>query len=430
MKFLVSTLFTVGTTASMIAGSGGPSGGSPAGCVVEGCPSPVEEWFEANAGMEAAAEAYYAAPLWDIDLRSPFAEVTPLGTIALTKRIARTVDSTVWEGTLPGGRTVIAKYTNDCSRRLRGMETDVFPIDEFVYMSVFNQTGITPNVYGLSEPAAVVRGSPKTNSMTMDAKEEKCIAIGAKVRLLVQARAGMEIAQYVAWLRVKYPDNKRFLRAILALGWKTVKLLQQLHVRGVIHDDVHWGNIMFKTPKASPEEYDLTKDKLVLVDLGYARYFPGEIGSADRVPIRQGANALLASLWNLNHWRTGRRDDLYRAMEMIAVILSDGAMDKGINKILAKERRFLHPLGLTGQQEDDLHRRVIRQCKADYPLFKPSAELESECCLKMGLSDRKRAKVQKSLESIMSAISIIPHPDTTPDYESIIKSLKMVAESL
>ena len=429
IKLLVSSLFTIGSGSDLsLAGPGGPAGGSP-DCIEE-CPQ--DAWADAKAGMDAADRAFGAARPWSINLGNRMIEGhTPVGRIILTNRVGRTMDSMVWEATLDDGSVVIAKYTNDCRRRLNNVTTD--PIDEYFLLMATKDSGITPNVYGLSEPAMVtIADTPKSYSKFMEAHAVKCLAAGAEVRLLLQERAGMDMEIYFQLLRRRRSsigdDGKRFLRSVLALGWKSVEVLQKLHKKGIIHGDIHAGNIMFKSPKGSIEDYDLLADddeEIVLVDFGYARYFVNEIGTEPVQPMLPGMNPMLLSLWNLFHRRTGRRDDIYRVFDMLSMILSDWSRETALKNLIAAHIRD------NPKEAIDAPRRVIRQCKTDYPLFQPSPLLVTGCCDRMGLGEKMRKSVQADLESVfVNKVKRLSHPDATPEYDSIIRRLKRIERAV
>ena len=424
MHFLNCYLATVIVSAAASAGPGGPSGGSPAS---------LEDWARAESAYAAAQTAHIAAPSWSLNLEDATGEdETPVGPIELTRLIARTSDSTVWEARLADGKEVIAKFINDCSLRVRHMDADLIIKSEFVLMSVANESGVTPAVYGLSAPAVVTDPvSIKAWSEVVEQVPDRCIAAGTTVRLLLQEKAGMEIGEYVKWLRARMPDRKEFLLAILALGYKTIALLDRLHSLGIMHGDIHAGNIMFKVPKSDPEEYNLVHDELVLVDLGFARFFPEEIGAPESAEMRSWANPLLASVWTLQGMRTGRRDDLYRVLDMMSSILSDEAIDSGIDAVLTRYIARTFPDGtMTLAEEDESKRRVIQHCKETYPSFLPSPELRSACCRNMGLLVKMRAPTQRRLEAVMDEVKKLSHPDAIPDYSSLIKMLRKIAKSV
>ena len=419
-KLIASLLYSIATGSDLpLAGAGGPTGGSPQ--CIEGCP--VESWAEANAGIAATGAAYSVAHAWSINPEDPLTEeATPIGRITLKNQVGRTMDSMVWEAMLDDGREVIAKYTNDCRSRLSRLTTD--PRDEYFHLLVTNGSGITPNVYGLSHPAMVtIADTPKTHSIFMEENSDACIAAESDVRLLLQDKAGMDIEIYIQLLRrSSMGGDPLFLRGVLALGWKSVEVLQKLHKKGIIHGDIHAGNIMFKTPKDSIEDYDLLADdeEVVLVDFGYARYFVDELKSDPTCPIIPGLNPILLSVWNLYHERTGRRDDIYRVFDMLSMILSDWSREAALESVVAA---YIHA---NPAEAKDLPRRVIRQCKKDFPFFQPSPLLVTGCCHKMGLGERMRAWVQTHLETVFMNVKRIPHPDASPDYDWIIANLKRI----
>jgi serine/threonine protein kinase len=104
----------------------------------------------------------------------------------------------------------------------------------------------------------------------------------------------------------------------LGLGLKSVELIERLHSAGVIHNDFHAGNIAFKRLDKLLSDYDSLVDELILIDFGSSEFIAinHQCKSKD-VGVDTLLDARLLSPWQLAGKRAGRRDDVYRVLEMI-----------------------------------------------------------------------------------------------------------------
>ena len=71
-----------------------------------------------------------------------------------------------------------------------------------------------------------------------------------------------------------FRGSPKFVEAVLTFALKALDLLETLHHSGVLHGDIHVGNIVFKVPRGDdPEKYNRLADEPTLIDLGEAKYF-------------------------------------------------------------------------------------------------------------------------------------------------------------
>jgi len=117
---------------------------------------------------------------------------------------------------------------------------------------------------------------------------------------------------------------------------RVVKLLEKIHSLGILHADIHQGNIGFKTREikcdfAHPEN-------LVLIDFGLAEFFPLDMAKPELVGAGSHAifNPVLISQFELAGYRRGRRDDIYRAFQDMVSTLSFHKLMKMYDLIMKK----------------------------------------------------------------------------------------------
>ena len=104
---------------------------------------------------------------------------------------------------------------------------------------------------------------------------------------------------------------------VLQIGIRLITLIEGVHSTGLVHGDIHGGNIVGTDPES-----------LNLIDFGRARPFVDGI-TGDHVPLTKLTDELVT--WNpvflsineLDGWTVSRRDDLFRVAEVLVFLLQD-----------------------------------------------------------------------------------------------------------
>ncbi len=106
-----------------------------------------------------------------------------------------------------------------------------------------------------------------------------------------------------------------------------MELIEQLHDAGIMHNDIHGGNIAFRSPLGDtqwggPNSDDLPD--LVLIDFGFSSFFPPDMGSARQTSQEtiDSFNKVFVSPWQMTLSREGRRDDVYRLVQLLADLMT------------------------------------------------------------------------------------------------------------
>ena len=175
-----------------------------------------------------------------------------------------------------------------------------------------------------------------------------------------------------------YFDKKGLLDAetTLAIGRKAIRLVEQVHKRGLIHGDIHWGNFVYSNESDIP-------GSLRLIDYGRSmpymdgytgQHLPGEMMMAKLSDHFLWNDAYL-SINELQGNPVGRRDDMFRLAEMLSFMMegTDALMEKrpppppGTHEPRAMRRSFLVP------RRNIVNRKRFRNLKQTTP--KAIAEL-------------------------------------------------------
>jgi hypothetical protein len=308
---------------------------------------------------------------------------------------------------------LVIKYDSTCLRIHRGNEAwkDTL-FSEYIIMKSIEILSISPRAVSLSGstfPSLVEwKYDPRiqiTEEVTLDGSLESfCVENRAHVRALIMERAGKTLSYFRS---ANFYKSIQYMQLGVRIGLRTIELLETLHDSGFVHGDVHVGNVALREP-ASADSPSGSPD-LVLIDFGRSRFFPAEFGKTFDPSHPSGwesyLNGSLLSPWQfLQNNRSGRRDDIYRAIELVISVLSPNdefrdflRMDK--NSIYAGKlygRFFSNPCYL-------IHGRIVGICQ----LYTPR------------VNQRTCQRAMDNLGEALEHVRGIPHSDSRPEYARI-----------
>jgi serine/threonine protein kinase len=139
-------------------------------------------------------------------------------------------------------------------------------------------------------------------------------------RVVLMESVGISVSWYLRGMANSLPLGLYFVHC-LVFAFKTISLLEYVHSKGVVHNDVRLGNIAFKDPNlTSPDPF---KHELVIFDWGESEFIEISKMCKNVMLGKPTTSSTLLSPWRLDGYRPGRRDDVYRAIEMILFSLFD-----------------------------------------------------------------------------------------------------------
>ena len=244
-----------------------------------------------------------------------------------------------------GIKRVIVKYSNDCWDRSRGKLHSSHPlVDEYLFGSILADVGVAPKTWYLSPPSTLVHlRSPASRyiSKNLLEKYDKCVDLKTEVRFLVQERVGVTWSKYFKYLSSKKSaESNLVIESELKIARKAIELVQQAHAAGILHGDIHPGNIAFKNPDLSFEEIVPGESEMVLIDFGMANslFDPSTMSSVSSL---QTLNLLLLSPWQLSRDEPAApRDDVIRIIDSVARHLNP-QLSSEMDKLLKEGRADL-----------------------------------------------------------------------------------------
>ena len=347
-------------------------------------------------------------------------DVCPLGPLRLGPVLARTEWSNIYLADIMNATTdqperrVVVKHMNDCGSRLdrRVRHTRHPLVSDATFLSALASTGLVPAPIYLS-PASPIPPSgilcERVHSKSMDEDRPECAEAGTQTRFLVQKEAGASLGRYLKQLYTA-PWPVMAHRAV-TLIIRVIQMLRTIHDLGIIHGDIHGGNILFQRPDYIMPSMDDTD--LVFIDFEYAVFYPSELGTSTRAAKRSRLNRILMSPWHLWGYRLGRRDDVFRALELLANTLSTGDYHLELE-----------------DKVDDLNYYDGETPDHQYGNLKKPTTLFHEVIPQLYSADPGNT-VRRQLDHIADAhLGALGHPDSRPDYDAIIAHLSVVQELL
>ncbi len=328
---------------------------------------------------------------------------------------------------------LVIKYVNNCNPLYLdpAHPTDLL-LNEYIILRAIKYLEIAPRPVSLSAALSPTRPQWRgdvrfhfSNEYQQDFDlEGYCVENGAKARALIMERTGVSVGFFQkTYINTSSPSLQYILFAI-RVGLRTIELLEILHNSGFVHGDVHPGNVAFRDSSDYMEDVVNSSEMpdLMLIDFGRSRFFPIEI-PFEHLPRHHMSTSTmnlardLLSHWQLNGYKTGRRDDLYRAMELTASILTPHGEFR--NYMRSNLRTIDHILGRKSYVQFFTAKCVIRENQQDRIL--------TICDLYEGIIQAGPCKrALRYLDEALRTVRSIKPADRRPNYNKI-KSLFQVA---
>ena len=383
-----------------------------------------EEWriFEQTSRALSEARDHYKGQPRDTEryVNHTWVETdaSPQGSLHLGSLIGHSASSSIFTASLEYDdvngtthrRPVVVKHANTCRELMvRGRNARSLLVIEAIFMHVLAPLKLAPAPIYLSPPTLLtsMSGLPaRLQSPFLLEHPRECIARGAETRFLIEERAGVDLFTYFDYFHTT-TDWAGMARRAVTLGIRLVQMLESLHRLGIVHGDIHGGNVLFRAPVGSPDEILPDDMDLLFVDFEFAIFYPSSMGA----PVRESSHhrdlsPIWLSPWQLLHYRIGRRDDVYRAIDWVADALS---MAERYNHLTAD----IDLARLRGMTDSDLaaFKDVRTMFSSLGPLAGPAMEAE--------------------LRHIAgSHLGSYAHPDDRPEYDEIVAHLQTVVRLL
>ena len=286
---------------------------------------------------------------------------------------------------------VVVKYQADC-----GKMSPIHPLlRDAWFQHRLQSSGIVPTVHYISPPARLTHIASLKTSFFLDAYHRaKCIENGGTVRFMIIQRIEFDLYR----LGRSTPDGD-FNNAleVLRVGMKG---LEEMHATGIVHGDVHPGNLAIG-------KFGSAEQKLVFMDFGLATHIEEAAVLQDHVAEPLSYIHWLYSPWELWGFRGSFRDDAYRLLIVVAYLMNGpGFMD--------------YCNGLNGEEMLRFKRHAI--------LFMvPSQVSPFE---KLAVNGRRKRAIRDRFLKILAAVRSIENINDIPNYQFIQKHVEGIRSLL
>ena len=335
----------------------------------------------------------------------------------------------------------VGKYMSNCyAQESLGIDEDELE-KEYNFLLALNNTGITPNVYELV-PSQQLAGCFYYVAISGFVMQNPQMCQWSNLTSMTLELLGPELgdmyrpphgANSTGWI-AEVVDEKSalgFAKGVLSVGVKLVSQVSRLHSFGILHGDVHPSNVAFLL-KPEGQPYDPVDDQIVLFDFDSAQLIEANPDAPIAKRRMRALREVLLSPWHLRNERLGRRDDVFRALQVVAEGLTGAEYNGRIANLFNEaDDRVLKERGFTLREfnsspPSDAKSEAFEAMDQAYFQIKRDTEMigtDHLGSLKF-LSSEVLVEIQKGINGeIMGMFSHWDHPDVVPDYDAIIAVL-------
>lgn len=314
----------------------------------------------------------------------------PVSRVAIGELMFRTSLSTIFA--VRNDSTRVVKYSHNCGDLgyLHSLMRD------YIFQKQLEGLQVAPRVMFLSPP---VRFPPlislKTSFKIKSADREACAENpAAQVRFMVMER--VETSMDFLVKRLNHTGRRIPLSQCIQIMVLLIEAIQRMHDQGIIHGDVHWGNVALLN--------QIDGQAVVLIDFGNAMFVDEMRSSPDLARTPRTYNHCFLSHWNIEGYRFSYRDDVYKALLVGAFL---------INGLAFSEFCF----GLESNVS------AMIWFKRDEFIFSPPMGGRDHIATLRADEETKRT-VKRRLSSALDKARSVVNLDHRPDYAYIIGELK------
>lgn len=204
----------------------------------------------------------------------------------------------------------IVKYFHNCR-----FSDEVHPLmRDFIFLRKLENLHVAPRAHFLSPPVRVPESSTLKSAFGITPAERAACAAdeNGHIRFMVMERARTSLD---ALARNFNRQGRRLsVRLAIKIMVNTVRAIESIHKRGVIHGDIHWGNVVMM---------DRGGQRIIeLIDFGNAMFADEMKNLPAIIRVPGSYNHCFFSHWNLGGYRFSYRDDVYKALLVGAFLIN------------------------------------------------------------------------------------------------------------
>ncbi len=331
---------------------------------------------------------------WDQDARDRFAPLlafnyedilmpdNKVARIVLGERIAATRSSVIFE--IQGNTDFVIKYQVDFNHRHNGIHP---LLRDAWFQERLQDSGLVPRLSYISPPTPfIISSSEKTAFKLKPDEQTECVAQRRDVRFMVMQKMDADLYQYID---EKGGDVVTALEVMI----KLFNGLKMIHGIGIVHGDIHPGNVGIK------------KNELFLFDWGLSFYIEEKLGTPDRIAQPLSLVHCLFSVWDLEGYRFSFRDDAFKVL-LVGAFLMNG--DPWLQYCVSLQSNGA---------------RMLQWKKEEFLFEFPGGISVVE---NLGLHYKQKLVVKGLLEKVLGKVRGIQDINEVPDYDAINLALQSI----
>ena len=293
---------------------------------------------------------------------------------------------------------LVIKYQANCE----GLDGIHPLLRDFWFLKLAHELRVSPEALFVSPPAKFVsQGSPKTRfEMDPYARRRCATRDDSAVRYMVMGRITTTINGIIDVTHKR--RQKISLDFDIVVLRSTISQLQRLHEAGIVHNDVHPGNIVVMGTGADSR-------RIGLIDFGLSFFAAQFSRLPPKVPhIRVARTFCADSVFALDGFRPSFRDDLFGAMLSAAILLNG-------------EPLLRHCLSLQSKRAE-----MERFKRTEF--FFSHGEGPDVIELLEGRSAETKADIRQRLQAALAIVRGIDDIDSLPAYGAILEQLDAIID--
>lgn len=322
--------------------------------------------------------------------------------VGLGRLLGKSINSAVYQVLVPGAEEVYAvKYYAFCETSEDSIARETTVLNKLNEL----EPDVAPEHFYSSEAGRLL---PTAGKGKLSYELPKCSSDeGTYIRYMVMERVSSTLYHMLSYHgRIPIP-----LAAAMTL--QVIRLIKAIHQLDVVHGDIHLCNVAIRKKRTK---------QLVLIDFGLARY--GELLDPSAYATPNIDRPLwchgFISAWESLGWQSSFRDDIYRAIQMMAILVHGQQYYEQMEAICnqwAKQGHKQHYLELKSESNFfDTEFRVPTEGGVETHDFRLHSVIEPE-------SSETIPWIRQRLDDLLSLTRAPRTPMEKPDYSGIESTL-------
>ena len=212
----------------------------------------------------------------------------------------------------------VVKYQSNCFL----LDIPIHPLEiDYWFLKALDGLGVAPRPLYLSPPVKYSQPVSTKTHFKMDRAElDECTQNPqSSIRFLVMEKISLPLTRLLSQV------NRLDVPTALDVGIKMMKTIKRIHDAGIIHGDIHLGNVGFLDP---------LRTRIVFIDFGRSRFH--SLGSTRKVREKFSLVSCVLSKYELEGYSSSFRDDVIRIIEVIALLMNGNTYIDYIEKLEAQ----------------------------------------------------------------------------------------------